>query len=713
MPKIDKCLNVKSHVVALKALDGLHVACCTRFHGIEIIDTNECDVKKTITNNYLNLIPSAYAFSPNSQYFSFATSSYIYIMDIETKNIVQSIQTYDEEIEIISFDSSSTYIIAGTKRGRVLQYRANQSNLLSRLCSFPYKREEIGSKAKEFTNFVSSFAFYKNRFACSGYGGAIYIIDINTQTNIDVLTHNKSRLDALCFLDENRLVCGSSDGTISIFFLDNSKSYKVIKTTISGINQLLVMSNPDYLMVIGNSKIITVIDTKNYKITHSKYIEFKAQVQKVDIVNDDLLIAALEDNTIVSVELRGIKKLKSLIINNSLEQAFELLAKEPMLHGSYEHKMLEERFESSYKNAAKALINQNITLASQILDLYKNVKSKQQKIKELFDAFKNYPRFKVLSLEKKYAIAYAMCTKYEPLKNTLQYQKMEQEFKTHFLNAQRYILQNNLQGAKELLSTYNSTICKKPLINMLLTQNKEFVLFLRAIQKKDFNTINQLIKKNELFKEIPNYIAMHSQIRESLDNAQIAIKKGDIEDAKRVLLSLEGVDKIRDEIEDLHKKCRYMQILQKAYDEGNFIECYEVLDLHKYLKTVELGILLENHYSKLMQKCEEYALCGNIKDIKKTLAELITLHSRRNKIGDLLRVSFHVRIQKLLEKKDFKGSEAIIYTYIDIFGIDNEVTHLMKNFEKTSTRKLAITEVQAQRPRRDSWRNSDIIMKDS
>ncbi|MDD3477174.1 MAG: hypothetical protein PHI38_09925, partial [Sulfurimonas sp.] len=59
------------------------------------------------------------------------------------------------------------------------------------------------------------------------------------------------------------------------------------------------------------------------------------------------------------------------------------------------------------------------------------------------------------------------------------------------------------------------------------------------------------------------------------------------------------------------------------------------------------------------------------------------------------------------------GSEAIIYTYIDIFGMDSEISNLMENFEKISARNLAITEVQAQRPKRDSWRDFDIIMKNS
>jgi len=112
-----------------------------------------------------------------------------------------------------------------------------------------------------------------------------------------------------------------------------------------------------------------------------------------------------------------------------------------------------------------------------------------------------------------------------------------------------------------------------------------------------------------------------------------------------------------------------------------------------------------------MSKCEEFALGGNIKDIKKELDGLIRLSSRRDKIGDLIRVSFQVRIKILIESKNFRGAETIIYTYIDIFGLDSEINQIMKNFERMSSLTLAITDTQTQRPSRDSWLESPIIMK--
>lgn len=713
MFKIYECQSAKSDITALTILGDKFVAYSTRLHGIKIFDLNTFETRKSIASSHLNSSVTACAFSPNSQFFVFANAPFLYIIDIETKELLQTIETYDEEIQIISFDTTSNYVVAGTKNGRVLQYKTNQSHLLSRLCSFPYDREKTPLKPKEDKNFVSSFAFYKNQFACSGYGGAIFIIDFYTQSNKDVLTYSKNRVDALCFLDDKRLLVGSGDGSVDIILLDNHHAYKNIRTPLLGIKQLLVMPNPNYVMVVGKSNTVIIIDVQNYKITHSKYIEFETAINSVTMSSGDSLIVALENNKIVNVALPGIAQLRSLILHNSLAEAFKLIAKEPMLQGSYEHKMLEEKFEKSYENATKALINQNNALATQILTPYKDVPSKQTKIRELFDAFKHYLRFQALFLEKKYPLAYAMCSKYEPLKQTVQYHKMEQIFKLAFSNAQRHILQNNLESAKALLAQYNTVLSKKPLIKLLLTQNTEFVALLKAIQKSDFQTINQLIDKNELFKQIPNYIAMNKQIDEKIEEAEAAIQKGEVEEAKKMLIALQEIPDVAQRVEELQRRCKHILALQKAYRENKFLECYEIIDMHQHLKSMELGMLLEKHWSKLMVTCEEYALAGNIKGIKKTLGDLLALYSRRHKIGDLLRVSFHVRIQTLINSKDFRGAEALIYTYIDIFGVDSEINQIMKIFELSSSRKLAITEEQSQRPRRDSWRNFDIIMKHS
>ncbi len=711
MPKIYECLIARSKITDLVALNNDTIAYSTLQNGISLIDYQECDIKRSIINNKINNHVTALSFSPNSEMFAFVNNRIIYILDIQTKEIIQNISVDDEDIDILSFDPTSTYIIAGTKNGRVLQYKFDNASLLSRLCSFPHNRNSIYLKVKENENFVSAFAFHKNIFACSGYGGAIFIIDLNSQANKEIITHHRTRVNKLCFINENTLVSGNEDGSVDITSLSNTKAYKTINTPLSSIHQIIVMPNPNYLMVCGTTNIISILDIKNYKIIHSKYAEFTSNINKIAMINDEIIMVALENKRIAYIELPSVEKLKSLILHNSLEKAYKLIQTEPMLQGSHEHQLLEEKFEIKFTEATQALINQNRTLATQIIDMYKKIPSKQQQIKDLFTAFDNFRRFHGLFLEKKYALAYAMASKFEALKETIQYKQMEKVFKIAFSNAQRQVIQGNIPGAKALLFEYGAVMAKKPIIQLILTQNKEFIEFLQAINKKDYETINKLINTNKLFSQIPNYISLNEEIEDKLKNIEFSIRSGEIVIAKKLLFSLANVSHIQEKVANLNLECKYALILRKAYKENHFQTCYETLDSHKSLKFTELGILLEKHWSKLMRTCEEYALNGNIKDIKKELDGLMRLPSRRGKIGDLIRVSFQVRIKMLIESKNFRGAETIIYTYVDIFGLDSEINQIMKNFERMSPLKLAITQSQEQRPSRDSWLESPIIMK--
>ena len=710
MPKIYECQTARSRITQLKALGQDILAFSTSQNGITLMDSKECNTKRHITNKRLNSSSTNITFSPNSEMFAFINTQTIHVIDIQTKESIQTINV-DEEVDILKFDASSTYLIAGTKNGRVLQYRFDKSSLLSRLCSFPYDRESIYTQFKDHENFVSAFAFHKYKLACTGYGGAIFIIDLHTQAHRDIITHNRTRIDALCFVDSNTLICGNKNGTIDLISLDNTSEYKSINTPLSTIKQIILMPNPDYILVVGITNIISIIDIKNSKIVHAKYAEFDANILKVELVNSESIIVGLENKKILHLELPSVEKLKSLILHNSIEKAYKLIYEEPMLQGSLEHKILEENFEKKYDEATHALINQNKKEALKILTIYDNVKSKEQKIKELFVAFANFRRFHGIFLEKKYALAYAMCSKFEPLKQTIQYKQMEQVFKLAFTNAQRQVIQGNILGAKALLSEYLPVMSKKPIIQLILTQNDEFVEFLKAIHDKDYNKINSLVKENKLFAQIPTYLSLNEDIQEKLQNVKFSIRSGEIVIAKKLLFSLQNVLHVKDEVDKLNLECKYALILRRAYKEDHLKSCYEILDTHKSLKSTELGILLEKHWSKLMYKSEQFALLGNIKDIKKTLGKLLYLTSRENKIGDLIRVSFQVRIKMLIKSRNFKGAETIIYTYTDIFGLDSEIKHIMNTYEKASSTKLALPNELVERPLRNSWVHSPIIMK--
>lgn len=63
-----------------------------------------------------------------------------------------------------------------------------------------------------------------------------------------------------------------------------------------------------------------------------------------------------------------------------------------------------------------------------------------------------------------------------------------------------------------------------------------------------------------------------------------------------------------------------------------------------------------------------------------------------------------------MAKKSFRNAENVIYSYIDTFGSDSEITLIMKMYEKATKKKLAITLNQDQRKARDAWTTAAIIV---
>lgn len=707
MPKVMECQSGRSEITELKVLDDNLVAFSTKIHGINIFSSVDCSVKLKINrvHEQLNSNTSATTFSPNAQFLAFAVKKQIYIFHMPSRTLIKTIYADNEDIETLSFDTDSKYIIAGTANGRVLQYRYDGSSLLSRLCSFESKKPS--SKSNE--SFISSVSFYKNRLACGSYNGEICIVDLHSRANKTFISNSKVRISDLCFIDENTIISANNDGNIYINYLDGRQKPKRINSGFTSISSITLMPNPNYIMINGGSNYLTIYDIKKFKIVHSKYIEFKDKIDKVVLAPDNTLIVSLKNLHIYRIELPSTTKLKSFMIHNCLDEALNMCERDFMLKDTKEYKQLQKRYNEIYNEAVKALINQQKKHALQLTEMFMNVPSKKEEITLLFKSFENYSKLQTLYLEKKYSIAYALCTQYPALQQTFQYKKMEEIWKDAFKNAQRHILQGNSDLAKTSLNEFATIISKRPLIKLVLNHNKHFIEFLKAMESKNFQKINDIVKTNEAFTQIPTYKNIESEIKDALLKIEKLIRECNTKSARDSIAKFHNLPNIEPDITRLTQECSNIEKLQHAYKANNFALCYEILDTHHNLSFTDIGVLLEKHWSKIVQKSEECALKGNIKDIKATLGELIHVETRREKIGDLLRVSFHTKTKALMAKKSFKNAENIIYSYIDIFGLDNEISSIMKHYEAKSKLKLAIT--QDSRRTRDGWINSKIIVE--
>ena len=703
-----ECLKTRSEITAFSILKDDTVAFSTRVHGAKIFSSQSCSVSKNLSLDLLGHKTTAVAFSKDYDLLAFANANVIYVINTQNKELVQSISTNDGIIDIIHFIPNSKYLVTGTINGRVMQYRYDGCSHLSRLGSFGHTGIRTYGKIKK--NYVSAFASNKEYFAFSGYGGVITILKTHSYANKQSVKESQSRINTLCFLDEHTLVSGNADGLIQIYSLKNLNAPKSVSTPFLNIRGIILMPNPKFFLVVAEARNAIVIDSSAAKVVSLNYLNFKENISRVALGNDNNLLVVLDNKQIFKVALPTTKELQAFVVNNKLDKAYELVQNDPTLKDSREYKRLEAIFQNLCTQAISALIHSNVTQARKLLDQFNQTPSKKDEINEIFIAFEHYPRFKTLYLEKKLSLSYAMVQKHPALKQTAQYKKMQEAFKETFSFAQKQILMGRNDIAKEILSVYATVISKKPLLKLVLNHNEDFIDFLKATATKDFEKINNLLKKNTLFSELPTYVAIKDFTQHSINNIQNTINKGEVDNAIIQIKKIVNAPTIIHELQELYKTCQLIKKLQKEYEKNDLKTCYEIIDSSLSLDSLELSHVLEKHWAKLMNECEDHALKGDIKSVKKILGELMRITSRANKIGDLIRVSFHAKIKILIAKKISKSAENIIYSYVDIFGPDNEILIIMKNYEKKFEKKLAITINQDQRVSRDNWLNSTLIM---
>jgi len=700
MPTTDNCLKARSQIINFTLYND-NIFYATEFHGLKVLSKDSCNNVLSFTHEFLNHETTAVAFSPDGLYSAFCTANRVYIVSLEDKKLLKSITSIEQTIISLYFDLSSNYIIVGTKEGRILQFKYNQSTLLARVISYKYKKMN-----NMHGNILTAISFYKEYLISAYFDGAIEITNLYTKVHVKSFKHSNASIHITLMIDENRLVSAASDGSIYLQNLNSTKAAKEISTPFTSISKIVLMPNTNYLLVSSSSNTIALINLKKTKIEHTKFIVLKEDIYTMVLLDENTLAVALKDNSIVKVSISSADELKSHILHNSLDKAYALIESNHMLYDTPEYHMLQTQYKKIYLNAVEALINQNKNAALMLTNIFKDIPTKKEEIQLLYRAFENYPRFVGLYLDKKYALAYNISAKFPALQLTHQYRQMEKIFKDIFLNAQRHILLGNKGSAAALLNEYITVTSKRDLIKLILDNNKIFVEFLKVTQEKNFTKVNELARKYPLLSQIPTYKILEDSMDSYLCDIQLHINKGEIKEAKTAINNLKTNSS---RIQTLKNELHHYEKLQDVYNRNDFKACYEILDSHTHLSSTNLGEMLSTHWIKIIQKCEEFALSGNIKGIKTTLKELMVVESRKEKIGDLLRVSFHVKIKQLLTAKKFKSAQNIIYSYLDIFGNDNEINYIMKQYEKISNEKLAIT--QNIKMSRHSWLNSEMIMK--
>jgi len=192
---------------------------------------------------------------------------------------------------------------------------------------------------------------------------------------------------------------------------------------------------------------------------------------------------------------------------------------------------------------------------------------------------KDYDRFKELYKDKNYALAYALGIKHPILQNTPEYLQMERNFQTSYSNAQKLLVLNMPDKAKEQIDKYITVISKRKVLQLIINNHFGFKDFLISYEANDFNKCYDLIDKYSEIKDVKIVSLLEAHFKKILNKSNMFAIDGDVDSLKYILGDLIFLKSRKIQIDKLLKLCRLNQI-KKALKKEDFLNSEKFIYLY-------------------------------------------------------------------------------------------------------------------------------------
>ncbi|PHS57146.1 MAG: hypothetical protein COB17_06980 [Sulfurimonas sp.] len=225
---------------------------------------------------------------------------------------------------------------------------------------------------------------------------------------------------------------------------------------------------------------------------------------------------------------------------------------------------------------------------------------------------KNYDRFKELYKDKKYALAYAIAVKYTYLQLTPEYIQMEKNFQISYVNAQKLILLNLPDKAKNQINKYISVISKQKVLQLITTNNTKFKEFLLAYEDNNFRKCYEIMDIYKNIQLIKISILLNDYWDKLINKCLKYADKGDISSIKISMGKLLLVKTRANEISKI-LKFTFLVKIESLLKEKNYLSCEAII--YFYIDIFDTDIKIKK-IKKMFEKNSSITLAITIKNEK-------------------------------------------------------------------------------------------------
>lgn len=607
---------------------------------------------------------------------------------------IKTLSWHRNDIYNTRFSKNGKYMVSGGEDGKVFIFTMPNFNIANILPPRP--------------DYISNIHLGKKQklVVYSSYDNVNCVFDMGVNKTIGEFKTNAVAEDMTFFDDDNKIFFICSNGESGIY--DIAKKTLNIKANYESWLTRVGMTKDDNFAYIGTrDKFLNYLDLEKNK--HAFCVELDNDgIASMRVIDAKLYIGFASGYLEIFDLTKFEKEFNSAVAKSELKKACEIAESHNISFKSFKNyiALKDKLWADSLKKAQDAL-GENPSqenFAKIIADL--KIFFEDSEKKEAFDEFsRNIGAAKELRdaiNAKDYALCYKIIDENTYLKETYEFEKLENLYESAFESAKELLLHNNaddLNKATEMLKPWQTVASKKETINILLRNATRFQEADRLFKAKQFGDFFKLAESFRAIKTTTNYkkaVIFGEQIIATINELEA---KNDNEKALELLEIL--LKFVPFQTTALNRKNTILLKLEfiQLYNQRDFAKIYSQIQKYDSIKGLAEYINLTNHFNDTFERALNFASKGDGEAMYMEVEKYLNIAFFKEKIESIFHISYINEIILALKstqtaQKDNVGESSepkkdkpidwhgTLMQYVEMFGKNDELNKVISPYKK-------------------------------
>ncbi len=592
----------------------------------------------------------------------------------KSRTFSHSISAHPGGVETVEFTRDNKYFISGGMEGRLYMWSVATGKKVDTL-SHHYDA-------------ISAISSNENGrwIATAGYDKIIKVFNRSFRKNHYKLISHQEPVTTVNFLSSQRLLSTDKEGSILIWDVVKSSVIGRLPSFDAHITAVCLDKEEKFLFVAGLGGMVGLYDLQEEKLLKIDFLKQLASITQMHYDEERaLLIFGLSNGHVPIYELNSQNEaFVELMKKKDFHGCYTLAEDNPLLEYSEVYESLETLFNKSYEHAKTLLRSQKTAEAKELLKHFSASSAKRLLIQKLFNDFALFGTFSNAVKGKKYMMAYSLAAEYTTLKETQEYQKMENEWSKILLVVRRIINEKSSEEKiKQLFKPFMGIPGKNLVIKSLYSNRNVFIFFQKYLKEKDYFNAFKLVSGHPFLEELEEYTRL-VRIGEILkENTEKTFNDGSYYDAVKLCDTLSYFPEQKEFAESLKARANIYAETMQYFADKKFSAVYNMIEEHLYLEDTKIAMDIEKGFLMYYEKAENYAASGNVAAIKTVMQKFSRIKSKLPSILHLVKIAYWAQIEQAALAK---ASDAVLQEafrkYQNTFGYESALEDLLKTIQQ-------------------------------